>query len=195
MQTNSQQLTLFSAGHLASLIVLPTISVPGQQTSAISGLTCEDLLLHSDRDLSWWRMFQESFQTVSSMRYALTWNPRITKSGRWFFQLRLSERPTNEIASSLWPTPCFTDTWFRNPPPPNRRHVTPDGTTYYINNAGGHSQVRLSQAIKLWPTPNHRDTQLHLIMPMSVASEKEKAPQQATQPEETPEPVAADQGE
>lgn len=168
MQANSQQLTLFSAGHLASLIVLPTISVPGQQTSAISGLTCEDLLLHSDRDLSWWRMFQESFQTVSSMRYVLTWNPRITKSGRWFFQLAYSERPTYESASSLWPTPTYSDQQNRQMPPPEKVHITRNGTARYINNFGEQSFLRLSQVVKMWSSPAYQDSK-NSTLPASQA--------------------------
>jgi hypothetical protein len=67
----------------------------------------------------------------------------------------MRELPTSETEFGLWPTPCATDTTDRQPP--QRPHLTKNGTIRHIGVNGEQSQVRLSQVIKMWPTPNASD--------------------------------------
>ena len=75
-----------------------------------------------------------------SMACWLTWKRKVTKSGRWYFQLVPSMPSTGGIGSGLWPTPRASEAEH-----PGRKSI----------NHGG--QTGLAEAANLWPTPTARD--------------------------------------
>ncbi|HUW09035.1 MAG TPA: hypothetical protein VM537_04860 [Anaerolineae bacterium] len=137
--TTSNQLTLFAAAGLASLTVLPG-SVEAQQTTAISGLNIAALLPNSDPATSLAKMFLESEPPCSTRCY-LTWKAWGTPARRWLFRLLPSMPRTDEIESSLWPTPT--------------KAIADGGQT----SRGGSrkNELLLTGMARMWPTPNQRD--------------------------------------
>lgn len=62
---------------------------------------------------------------------------------------------TCEKESGFWPTPCADDTADRAVP--NSVHLTKNGLPKYVGPDGVKSMMRLSQAVKMWPTPAASD--------------------------------------
>ena len=73
------------------------------QTSATSGLRCYELCKWSGRVGLWARTFLGSGITWGP--FALIWRPKVTKSYRLSFRLRLLARRTSGTDSSSWRTP------------------------------------------------------------------------------------------
>jgi hypothetical protein len=125
-----------------------TGSAPG------SGRKWLGLLARYDRDSRSWRTpqcslvegldeFSETWPRWGSMRSGECWERRT-------WELRMSESE-----SGLWPTPCATDCADRAPP--TKFHLSAAGLPKHIAPNGEKSQVRLSQAVKMWPTVCARD--------------------------------------
>lgn len=139
----------------ATGVVLPTSVTSGLKHIALSGSL--------DRDVSLLRMCWEQVQAALSTRYAVTWKLKPTPAGRFSFQLAYLVRPMNVSDFSLWPTPSASDTKAREPS--MSLHVTRNGTFRHINKAGGQSQVRLSQVVKLWGTPTANNVHTSTLPP------------------------------
>ena len=103
-----------------------------------------------------------------STRCSLTWKQRATPQGRLLFQLAPSMLTIDETEFGLWRTPAAD------------QGGTPkallEGKT---TRPSGHKiQIRLSDQVKMWPTPNASDDRDrgHLGMP-SIQRRKEKGKQ------------------
>lgn len=128
------------------------------QESVISGRRCAALLESVGQESLFMRMFAEECQRDFSTAYVSTWNLTATTFGRWFIQLQYSVRPmsaTKCFTSGYWPTPTHSDDRNREPSP--TPVLTSNGTYRHLNAAGEQSQMRLSQVVKMWATPNRRD--------------------------------------
>ena len=126
--------------------------------NAISGPSLPDSFARLDPDGSWRKTCQGYSQVTldgSLERFSETW-PRagMTRNGIASQRVPLV-LPIYESAYSFWPTPCASDT--SNRQPPTRPHITKNGTLRHIGQSGEQSQVRLSQAVKFFPTPTARD--------------------------------------
>ena len=80
------------------------VSASDMRMTATSGRTSCKLLHTNDPLGAFSKMFMVMSQWASTKCF-LTWKPKATPQGRLLFQLAVSMRPTEEIGSSLLPTP------------------------------------------------------------------------------------------
>jgi len=133
--------------------VSPSVSLVSGKGVSISdgcGPSSAESFAYYDQDTSSWKTYQACF-LQGWEPFSETW-PRsgMTRNGR-LYRLPTQEHLTSETEYGLWPTPCASD--ISNRQPPTRPHVTKNGTIRHIGESGEQSQIRLSQAVKMWPTP------------------------------------------
>lgn len=157
--SEAKQLMFFSEDRHVRGSASPTSSELDLPMSVISGLKWLGLSGQPDHVQSLWRMCLEAVARASSTRYEVIWKKRDTPQHRFSFLLRYSERRTNDtgsLSSGFWPTPSANDDREREMPEAKAIHTT-TGTLRYRNAVGTQSQVRTSQAVKYWATPQSRD--------------------------------------
>jgi hypothetical protein len=126
---------------------------------ATSGRRCLESYGRFARHGSWARMFSALLIGMTgwcSTRCRLTWKLKGTRYNRMYFQLQVSERPTDEIGFGLLRTPNAQE-----PGVTTERLVTKDGepakigARAYDKHTGRLAQVGLTQQVKmgLLPTP------------------------------------------
>jgi len=144
--TASRQLTLFAEAFPASPI--PWLAaVPAPTTTATSGPSSPDSFASVDPDGSWRKTCQGYSQVTldgSLARYSETW-PRagMTRSGIAYRRVPLAPL-TGATASGSWPTPTVGDS-------KSAANATAGRTNPHSQH---HDGVTLTDAIRLWPTPN-----------------------------------------
>ncbi len=157
--TTLNQLTLFAGDSLANLTVWPGREEARKMT-ATSGLNFYALLENSDRLGLLGRMFQASYQCISTRCY-LTWKVKRTPAGRLIFQLAPSMPRTDGSGSGLLPTPRAI--YGEHPGITDRSHLT--GAIHFwptprANKTGGYSspgwRPTLEQVV-MYRTPNSTD--------------------------------------
>lgn len=83
----------------------------------------------------------------------------VTWSEQGLSALPIPELPTNASgggASPHWSTPTASDD--KNRAPSQTPHLTKNGTYRHVNAEGEQSFMRLSQVVRMWPTPSVGDT-------------------------------------
>ena len=157
---------LFAADTHASLSASQENGV-AQKMTVTSGLKCLGLSKNSGPLGSLEKMLLGTL-IWGSTRCSLTWKQKATPQGRLLFQLAPSMLTTDETEFGLWRTPAAD------------QGGTPkallEGKT---TRPSGHKiQIRLSDQVKMWPTPNASDDRDrgHLGMP-SIQRRKEKGKQ------------------
>ena len=149
-----QDVTLFLADSPVRTSLLPA-RVPDWRESVLDcGGKCYEPFAWYDQTTQLWRTWQLSMDGGWA-EFLGTW-PRagMTRNGI-AYQLAPLVLPIYESEHSFWPTPVATDTTDRQPP--KTPHITKNGTLRHIGKNGEQSQVRLSQAVKFFPTPTARD--------------------------------------
>ncbi len=145
-EQNTKALTCSQGDFLASHTVAPG-SNSARQMTVRSGLKCCALLRKQSPVGLLVKTLLESSIWNSTVVF-LTWKPRVTPSKRLLFQLAPSMPGTDETEYGLWPTPSV---------PNGGRTMTPEDAINKGNTPNGKRQVGLENAVKFWPTPDHRD--------------------------------------
>ena len=148
-----EQLTLFREDSPASRSVLPG-SEEARKMTVTSGLRCLELCRNSSRVGLLARMLLES-STWHSTRCFLTWKPCNTKQGRLYFRLVPSTPRTGETGCALWPTVCASE--------------ARQGLQIRREGKKG-TQISLSTAVRLWPTPSASDSGRTAINPILTSN-------------------------
>lgn len=115
-----------------------------------SGAKWRELSVRYDPASSSWRTHLCLWDEVLPWSSVTLPNWGMTRNG-YVYQHRTLERPISVIECGSWPTPCATDTADRGIH--GEVHITKAGLPKHIGKSGEKSQMRLSQAVKLWPTP------------------------------------------
>lgn len=111
--------------------------------------TCQDFYPHP------WVTNQTDLFSISEP-YSETWPKAGIMQNGVCYRLPSAERPIKELDyGSLLPTPCADD--ISNRKPPSNFHITSSGLPKLVNSKGSQSQVKLSQAVKMLPTPTSSD--------------------------------------
>lgn len=79
------------------------------QTIATSGAHTSGSFANSSLSISLANKLKQRLNLDGSMEYRLTWKQKATPSGRLYYLLRASERPTQDTEFSGWPTPRSED--------------------------------------------------------------------------------------
>lgn len=125
----------------------------GRQTNGTSGQSSSTLSAPVGRMSSWENRLRRRLERIGSTECILTWKASTTPAGLPLSRLVPSTRPTEEIASGLWPTPTLpnggrsiacADEWRGNTPYHKGRKLQVDLS----------QTVRMVEGIALWPTPN-----------------------------------------
>lgn len=148
-----EQLTLFQGDSPASRSVQPG-SEEARKMTVTSGLRCCELYKRSDRVGSLVRMLLES-SVWRSTRCYLTWKPSATPARRLLFRLVPSTPHTDGTESPLWPTVCATE--------------ARQGLQIRREGKKG-TQISLSTAVRLWPTPSATDCGRTAINPILTSN-------------------------
>lgn len=148
-----EQLTLFRGDSPASRSVQPG-SDEARKMTVTSGLICCELYKRSDPVGSLVRMLLAS-SVWRSTRCYLTWKVSATPAKRLLFRLVPSTPHTDGIGSPLWPTVCATE--------------ARQGLQIRRDGKKG-TQVSLSTAVRLWPTPTASDCGRTAINPVLTAN-------------------------
>ena len=170
--TTYQQPTLFAADSLASLTVLPG-SAEAQKMTATSGRNIAALLPNADPVGCLVRMCLESERLFSTRCY-LTWMIWDTPRGRLLFRLAPSMPRIDGRGSSLLPTPTDSSKGGGSSRSGDRKNEiptlqgmarvgeldmwpTPQVSRGDYQNSHGRIALKLSGAVKLFPTPKSSD--------------------------------------
>lgn len=160
---NSQQISLLPmelpsmssvADFHAKTLVTPVMERVSKVSAPAYGARSLDLLANYDRHTSSWRTSQRCLVEGWTV-FSETWPRSGMMRNGIAFRLQPLAPVTSGTEFGLWPTPAASDTAERKPPA--RPHITKNGTLRHLNPKGVQSQVRLSQAVKFWPTPSSRD--------------------------------------
>jgi len=138
-----EQLTLFPPDTHASLLVLPG-SDEARKMTATSGRKLSESLRKSGPVGLLAKMLLGTSLWGSTTSY-LTWKTRATPRKRLLFRLVPSVQVTDEIGSSLWPTPhanCHTGAGEK-----------------------GEGGMNTQTAVKMWPTPTTNDAKNATLPP------------------------------
>lgn len=145
-----------SAGSLASRFLSLANGKPKTTTDGCGPSSSESFAMY-DPESSLWKTFQGSFLPDSETSSVVWPRQGMTRSGRAYRLPRLVPH-ISAGGSSLWPTPAaqessptqeFVDEMLENQPPKRGR--------VYLEGRKWHSQVTLSRAVQMWPTPQARD--------------------------------------
>jgi hypothetical protein len=150
-------LTSFQAAFPVRTSVQPQVQsgVASMASDLVFGHRWFALLARFDPESSTWRTAQSSLLADLDVFWE-TW-PRSgsMRNGESFLRPTL-ELPTCESAYGFWPTPCATDHSARKPP--TNFHISATGLPKHVAPDGQHCQVRLSQAVQMFRTPNASDS-------------------------------------
>jgi hypothetical protein len=113
------------------------------------------LLARFDQDSSTWRTAQSSLLADLDV-FSETWPRSGSMLNGVSFLRPMLELPIFESAFGFWPTPCATD--HSNRKPPTNFHVSASGLPKHVASDGQRCQVRLSQAVQMFRTPNASDS-------------------------------------
>lgn len=144
------QLTLFAGESHVSQPVLPG-SEEARKTTVGSGLRLLELLKNSSHvglSLKTLLGYCLSSKELYSTKCYLTWKIRATKQGRLIYQLAVSMPPTDDIESSLLPTPYAWDA-----------QRGPSSQPYNPKSKSQKDRI-LPNYVKWWPTPTRGDAHL-----------------------------------
>lgn len=119
------------------------------------GVTWRASLARFDPDMSLWRTAQPSLLEDLG-ESSVTWPRSGMTSGGQCWELPMLGRRIKGTDSGWWPTPCATDN--SNRMPSDNIHISASGLPKHIALNGEKSQMRLSQAVQMWPTPIRRDS-------------------------------------
>lgn len=147
-------LTWFLAGFPARTLAFPERAQELTANAPECGATWRGSLAMFDPVSCSWKTAQLSL-LEDSEQCSVTW-PRsgMTVDGLCW-ALPMSGRRTSGTDSGWWPTPCATDT--SNRKPGDSIHISASGLPKYVAANGEKSQMRLSQAVRMWPTPTCQD--------------------------------------
>jgi len=147
-------LTWFRAAFLARTSVQLEKVPAWTESAAVYGPKWHGSFAMFDHDSSSWKTVQCSL-LGDSESFSETW-PRwgLMHAGVSSLQ-QTPELPICEIESGLWPTPCASDN--SNRQVSKTVHITANGLPKHVAPNGEKSQMRLSQAVKMWRTPNSSD--------------------------------------
>jgi hypothetical protein len=124
-------------------------------SAAAYGRRLPDFLANYDPASSSWRTSQHCL--VEGLEsFSETWPRSGTTRNGIAYRLPPLVPLTDAIDFGSWPTPTSSDTSDRAPPP--RIHITKNGTSRHLNEAGEQSFMRLSQVVRMWPTPTVQDS-------------------------------------
>ena len=118
------------------------------------GPTWRASLAKFDPDSCLWKTVQLSLLGDSEL-CSVIWPRSGMTAGGQCWELPTLVRRTSATDSGSWPTPCASDS--SNRQIHGQVHVTAGGLPKHIGKTGELSQMRLSQAVKMWPTPIARD--------------------------------------
>lgn len=146
----AELLTWWLAAFRAKTSVLPEKAQGLMAIEAVCGRNLQGSFAKYSHDSSSWKTAQCSL-LADSDEFSETW-PRwgSMRNGASYLR-RIPELHICVNESGLWPTPCATDTSDRQIP--KYVHITANGIPKHIGKSGELSQMRLSQACKMWPTP------------------------------------------
>lgn len=143
-------LTWFRAGFRARTSALPEKAQESTVSDPACGRTWPGLLARYDPDSRSWRTVQPSL-LADWGESSVTWPRSGMTAGGLCLELLTLERPTSGTGFGWWPTPCATDNSDRAPSA--NVHISKTGLPKHIAPNGEKSQMRLSQAVRMWPTP------------------------------------------
>jgi len=123
-------------------------------SEADSGRTWQGSFAKYDHDMSLWKTAQCSL-LGDSEEFSETWPRWGSMLNGELLERQISELRTNGIEFGLWPTPCSSD--HSNRQISDSIHISRTGLPKHIAANGMKSQMRLSQAVKMFPTPNASD--------------------------------------
>lgn len=143
-------LTSFLAAFHAKTSALQVRVQASAEKDRASGKSLPGLLAKWDPASCSWKtaqcsLFEESEQSLE------TWPRSGSMLSGVCYQRPMSEPRTKETESGSWPTPTASDTADRQPG--KQIYLTKSGQPKLITETGHLSQMKLSQAVKLWPTP------------------------------------------
>jgi hypothetical protein len=150
----AELLTSFLAAFPARTLAQPERAQESRETAADYGKSSLGLLARYDPVSCLWKTAQCSLFADSELSLE-TWPRWGSMLNGECYQQPMLELPTCEKGSGFWPTPCADDTADRAVPA--TVHISKTGLPKYVAPNGVKSMMRLSQAVRMWPTPAARD--------------------------------------
>jgi hypothetical protein len=144
----------FLAGSHAKTSVQPEKVPDSTENEADYGPRWHGSFAKYDRDSSTWKTAQCSL-VEDLEKYSETWPKWGSMRNGGAYLRPTPELRTFESESGLWPTPCASDNSDRQVS--KTVHITANGLPKHVAPNGEKSQMRLSQAVKMWPTVCARD--------------------------------------
>jgi len=139
-------------------------------TKGISGRSSSHSSVPDGPLSSWESKLRLRLEKIGSTECNLTWKVSATPAGRLLSRLVPSTRPTEEIASGLWPTPTLpnggrsiacADEWRGNTPYHKGKKLQVDLS----------QTVRMVEGVSFWPTPRAVDGDKGQRTPAGVMAE------------------------
>jgi hypothetical protein len=134
----------------AKTSVLPEKARASLESDPACGPKWRASLARFDPDTSSWRTVQLSLLGDSELS-SVTWPRSGMTAGGQCWELPMLALPTSATDSGWCPTPCATD--HSNRKSGENIHISATGLPKHIAPSGEKSQMRLSQAVQMWPTP------------------------------------------
>lgn len=148
----------YLAAFPAKTYLLQEKAQESMENAAECGATWRGSLARFDRDSLSWKTAQRSLLGDSELSLVIWPRSGMTAAGQCW-ELPTLERTTKEtdfgLSQRTWPTPTASDASDRQLP--QLIHITAAGLPKHVAPNGEKSQMRLSQAVKMWPTPCARD--------------------------------------
>ena len=146
----AELLTWWRAGFHARTSVLQEKAQESPESVQGCGPTWRESLARFDPDSCSWKTVQLSLLGDSELSSVIWPRSGMTADGQCWELPMLGHR-IKGTGSGSWPTPCATDA--SNRQIHGQVHVTAGGLPKHIGKSGKLSQMRLSQDVKMWPTP------------------------------------------
>jgi hypothetical protein len=143
-------LTWFLEGFPARTSALQVKAQASQDHAQACGPTWRASLARFDPVSCGWKTAQLSLLGDSELSSVIWPRSGMTADGQCW-ELPMSVPITRETDSGWWPTPCATDN--SNRKPSDNIHISATGLPKHVGANGEKSQMRLSQAVQMWPTP------------------------------------------